>query len=183
MEESTPKPHCYACDSRDVLTCSGCQQPYCFDHASLFDKGKCIACGPNIAYEVERSETTVTGKDGLGHKVQQLRILGDGWPDRMAHIEDMSEKELEEWIEFLKVRLKLVLQTRDTLHICISAGENTLFNKRVEKVRAERGYKIPGVKVVDPSRPKAKLPAEILAARLGLSLEKAEAVLRTLKTK
>jgi hypothetical protein len=179
---------CHICSAETDLLCPKCEQYYCIKCASFFNKRLCLSCGPNTSLGIEVTEG-IPDVDGEVHHGRRFKLIGEGWPDQIEKISELSDADLEAKLDFFKMALKEVVRVRDTMLITLSAMENERFRRTAKKIKSDGGtewYKeAENIKLRSvPARDKA--PSEedsvkSLAKALGITVEKARAVYQKLK--
>jgi hypothetical protein len=180
---------CHICSAGTDLLCPKCERYYCAKCASLFNKKLCLDCGPNTSLGLEVTDG-IPDVDGEVHHGRTFKLIGEGWPDQIEKISELSDAELEAKLDFFKRVLKEVVRVRDTMLITLSAMENERFRRTAEKLKPTGGTdwinrshpETEGIKIQSKSKTSSEEDSvKNLAKALGITVEKARAVYQKLK--
>src|SRR6266849_384974 len=105
---------CTICGDASTSICSKCGQDFC-------DKHYCLVHG-----SLPTQREALTDEDGTKHQGRRIRLIGEGWPNSLRMIKDMSDEELEGQIAGLQKLLQDAIKTADYSRISISAREYEL---------------------------------------------------------
>ena len=181
--ESNPS-SCRFCSDLAVDFCKKCGQEFCRAHKSKYNPRLCVNCVSDATLQLD-SEPLIDD-DGSEHKGRHLKLIGEGWPNSIAALRDMSEEELEEHIAELTVRVKKAQLTLDYSQILKSAAEFDLADRQQNKIRKlrerrttiEKGaLKLNGVSASGNAAKQQRRktdPVQILATTLGIDYETAK---------
>jgi len=101
---------CISCDSPSIRICTHCGQEFCAQHYC-------------ISHEVASERVPIVDEDGTEHRGQRVRLIGEGWPNAIQFIKDLSDDELDTRIAGLQERLKKCIQETDYTQISLAAHE------------------------------------------------------------
>jgi len=101
---------CISCDSPSIRICTHCGQEFCAQHYC-------------ISHEVASERVPIVDEDGTEHRGQRVRLIGEGWPNAIQFIKDLSDDELDARISGLQERLKKCIQETDYTQISLAAHE------------------------------------------------------------
>jgi hypothetical protein len=107
---------CTTCGEPATNICIRCGQDYC-------DRHRCIMHAEPLP---SQREDVITDEDGTEHRGLRIRLIGEGWPNALRMIKDMSDEELENQINGLQKLLQDAIKTADYARISISAREYEL---------------------------------------------------------
>lgn len=151
----------------------------------------CHHCGQDFrdspSFEVK--EEPIVDEDGTTHSGRRIRLIGEGWPNDLRMIKDMTDDELEGQIKGLQELLKNAIQTGEYARISIAAREFELgyrkhsryisAMKRREKLTKQGTLRL-GQKQFRQNA-KQQIPAHIAALmKVGLTYEQAVQLAATL---
>lgn len=105
---------CTLCGELATSLCVKCGQDFC-------DKHYCVVHGT-----LPSQREPLTDEDGTEHQGRRIRLIGEGWPNSLRMIKDMSDEELEGQIASLQKLLQDAIKTADYSRISISAREYEL---------------------------------------------------------
>jgi len=140
----------------------------------------CPHCGQDFSDSFETKSEPIVDEDGSTHSGRRIRLIGEGWPNSLVMIKDLSDDELVTQIKGLQDLLKKAIQTADFAQISIAAREFEYeYRKHSRYVAAirrrekiEQGSIRLNAKSHKPSGP--KIPADIAALMtLGITYEQA----------
>jgi hypothetical protein len=135
--ESTSVPSsCRFCSDLAIDFCKKCGQEFCSAHKSKYNPRLCVNCVSDATLQLD-SEPLIDD-DGSEHKGRHLKLIGEGWPNSIAALRDMSEEELEAHIAELSLRVKKAQLTLDYSQILKSAAEFDLADRQQNKIRKLR---------------------------------------------
>lgn len=184
IPESQPAT-CRFCTEGAVDFCRKCGQEFCRTHRSRYNPKLCHNCVSDVTLDLE-SEPLIDD-EGTARKGRHLKLIGEGWPNSVAALRDMSEDELEAHIAELSLRVKRAQLTLDYSQILKSAAEFDLADRQTSKARAMRtrreniekgALRLNGVSSATPPRKsrRATDKIQVLMDTLGLDYETAKAL-------
>jgi hypothetical protein len=118
----TEEPKCRYCGVlRDVTFCRHCGQDFCKNHSSKYNSLICQDCvtAANLGILSE----PLQDEEGVTHQGRKIRLIGEGWPNSLRYIKDLSDSELEAEIASLQALLEEAIKTADFARISIAARE------------------------------------------------------------
>jgi hypothetical protein len=172
------------CIDTPMAMCKHCGQEYCHKHASRYDSHFCSNCvgDENTSFE----EHPLIDDEGVEHKGRKIRLIGEGWPRELEMIQALTDDELVIKIDEWERQLKLAMIKQEFWRISVSAAkyekEERGHNKR-RKLESRREELKQGSMRVNGQLFKSK-PDDAsakLSKTLGISVEKARAVLELIK--
>jgi uncharacterized Zn finger protein (UPF0148 family) len=83
----------------------------------------CPHCGQDFSDSFETKSEPIIDEDGSTHSGRRIRLIGEGWPNSLVMIKDLSDEELVTQIKGLQDLLKRAIQTADFAQISIAARE------------------------------------------------------------
>jgi hypothetical protein len=83
----------------------------------------CPHCGQDFASDYETKSEQVVDDDGTTHSGRRIRLIGEGWPNDLVMIKDLSDEQLITQIKGLQDLLKRAIQTADYAQISIASRE------------------------------------------------------------
>jgi hypothetical protein len=101
---------CIECGRPSLRICLHCGQEYCAHHFC-------------ITHEMATERTSIVDEDGTGHRGQRVRLIGEGWPNHLLLIKDLSDDELDFRISDLQKALQQAIRTQDYTQISLAAHE------------------------------------------------------------
>jgi len=101
---------CTSCGQPSARICIHCGQDFCSQHFC-------------ITHETATQREPVLDEDGTEHRGQRVRLIGEGWPNALQLIKDLSDEELEVRIAELQKLKAWAVQTNDYSTISIAAHE------------------------------------------------------------
>jgi hypothetical protein len=104
---------CAKCGQPASLFCPKCGQDFCQDH-------RCIMHSQEFATE---STPLPADDEGIVHHGRQIRLIGEGWPNSLRMIREMTDDELRGQIKGLQDLLTDAIRTADYARISIAARE------------------------------------------------------------
>jgi hypothetical protein len=160
--------------------CSHCGQEFCSQHFCT-------------THELATQQEPLADEDGTVHQGRRIRLIGEGWPNSLRMIKDMSDDELEGQIAGLQALLQDAIKTADYARISIAAREYerdyrkhsryVAAMKRREKL-TQGAVRLNSKKHRMDAAAKPLSMAEALAKQMNITLEQATALLGVLgKTK
>lgn len=165
---------CVTCGQPSARICTHCGQEFCTLHFCPM-------------HEVATKVEPLTDEDGTKHEGRRIRLIGEGWPNALKTLDDMSDDELREHLAGMQKLLEQAIQTGNYASISIAAIEYKLSYrehsryvaavKRREKL-VEQGQIRLGNKKIKMGA-KAQIPADIAAIMKlspGMTFEQAVAM-------
>jgi hypothetical protein len=155
---------CAVCGKSAQNFCPRCGQDFCDVH-------HCVMHDTELPNNVV--DEPLIDDEGVEHRGRRIRLIGEGWPNKLRMIKDMSDPELEGQIKGLQSLLQDAIKTADYARISIAAREYELdyrkhsryvaAMKRREKI--EQGAVRLGGRThrMDASGAKIAIPADIAA--------------------
>jgi hypothetical protein len=137
--------------------------------------------------EFRTTSEPLVDDEGVTHEGRHIRLIGEGWPNALRVIKDMTDAELESQVGGLQELLKDAIKTADYARISIAAREYELdyrkhsryvaAMKRREKL-VQGSIRLSGKKHrMDASGQKVAIPADVQALMsLGLTYDQAVAM-------
>jgi hypothetical protein len=116
---TTVRSICAKCGQPSSQFCPHCGQDFCHDH-------RCIMHDEGFKTESH----PLTDEDGVTHKGRRIRLIGEGWPNELSMIKDLTDDELEKQIHGLQKMLEDCVRTGDYARICIAHREYELGYRR-----------------------------------------------------
>jgi hypothetical protein len=164
---------CATCGKPASEFCPRCGQDFCSTH-------RCIMHANGMQTEDE----PLIDDEGVEHRGRRIRLIGEGWPNSLRVIKDMSDSELEQQIGGLQSLLQDAIRTADYARISIAAREFELdYRKHSRYVAAmKRREKLVQGSVrlggkthrLDAVGTKIAIPTDIAAImKLGLTYDQA----------
>ena len=101
---------CVSCGQTSARICSHCGQEFCAQHFC-------------ITHETATTREPVLDEDGTERRGQRVRLIGEGWPNALQLIKDLSDEELDVRIAELQKLKAWAVQTNDYSTISIAAHE------------------------------------------------------------
>ncbi len=101
---------CVTCGAVSVRICTHCGQEFCSRHFC-------------INHEMSTERVPIVDEDGTEHRGERVRLIGEGWPNAIQFIKDLSDEELDARIAGLQARLKKCIQETDYTQISLAAHE------------------------------------------------------------
>ena len=101
---------CVNCGTTAVRICTHCGQEFCSQHFC-------------ITHEMGTERVPIVDEDGTEHRGQRVRLIGEGWPNAIQFIKDLSDEELDVRIAGLQQRLKECIRNTDYTQISLAAHE------------------------------------------------------------
>ena len=166
--------NCIACGLPATRICQHCGQDFCSQHFC-------------ITHELQTESQPLVDDEGVEHKGRRIRLIGEGWPNALLLIKDLSEEELELRIKELQGLLNQAVRTADYAQISIAAHEYERDHrahsryvaaiKRRQKLEKQGQLRL-NKKAHTPGTAQAQAsPAEVLSKTLGIPLDQAKAML------
>jgi hypothetical protein len=167
---------CASCGKPATEFCQRCGQDFCSEH-------RCIM----HSEEFRTTNEPLVDDEGVTHEGRHIRLIGEGWPNSLRVIKDMTDEDLVRQVGGLQELLKDAIRTADYARISISAREYELdyrkhsryvaAMKRREKIQ-QGSVRLGGKKHrMDASGAKVAIPADVQALMsLGLSYDQAVAM-------
>lgn len=180
--EPSATSHCFLCLSQVLKLCIHCGQDFCSDHASKYDTRLCCRCISDSNLSTESSP--LEEDDGTTRQGRHIRLIGEGWPNTLELIQSLSDEDLELKIAELKQRVKQAEISLDYSRITLASAEFEKGDRYHNKLRRLRSIRMKataqGAVRLNAKTHRVVSEAEKLAKTLGLSLEDAQRVMRTL---
>ncbi len=134
---------CFFCTSvimEDKPLCRNCQRPYCFEHRSPLDNSLCTEC-VNFANTSVKSEPLITEDGVVKQNARKITLSGEGWIRERSLIANMTDIELESYINARQEAVYEYEQLLDHARIMIGHAKHEQAEKYNKKLRArsERG--------------------------------------------
>jgi hypothetical protein len=101
---------CITCQRPSLRICLHCGQEYCALHYC-------------VTHEMSTERVAIVDEDGTGHKGQRVRLIGEGWPNHLLLIKDLTDEELDFRISDLQKALQQAIRTQDYTQISLAAHE------------------------------------------------------------
>jgi len=101
---------CTTCGSPSLRICTHCGQEFCSQHFC-------------ISHELGTERVPIVDEDGTEHRGQRVRLIGEGWPNHLTLIKDLSDSELDARISDLQSLLTQAIRTQDYTQISLAAHE------------------------------------------------------------
>lgn len=177
---------CRYCTEASVDFCKHCGQEFCVNHRSRYNSLVCMSCVSDTNLTVESQP--LAEEDGTTHKGRRLKLIGEGWPNSVQMLKNLTDEELDAHIGELTLQLKEAQISLDYSKILLAAAEfqkeHTKWSraiaakKRREKI--EQGSIRLNNKSVRASGPKSVDSAVALAKTLNCTVDEARAVMTML---
>jgi hypothetical protein len=163
---------CTTCGLPSLRICTHCGQEFCASHFC-------------ITHEMSTERVPIVDEDGTEHRGQRVRLIGEGWPNHLLLIKDLSDDELDARIKELQGFLTQAIRTQDYTQISLAAHEYEKgyrqHSRYVAAIKRREKIQQGSVRLnnkrhrVDASGAKTSIPADIAALmKLGnLTYEKA----------
>lgn len=173
---------CFACDSPPNSMCKHCGQEFCHQHASRYDDHFCSNCvgDENTTFE----EHPLIDDEGVEHRGRKIRLIGEGWPRELEMIQSLTDDELTTKIEEWERQLKLAMIKQEFWRISVSAAKyekEERHDSKRRKLESRREELKQGTLRVNARAVRPEDGAAKLSKQLGISVEKARAVLELIK--
>lgn len=129
-------PVCISCDNKEqTKTCLRCHVNYCLHYASKTDNRFCANCisdfhlhetimEKQVSHELADGTVTFSRK----YQARHIKLMGNDWLFAAGLIQDLTDAQIEESIEYHKANVSLMLMER-------------------ESRKLERFHKLAGIKV------------------------------------
>ena len=101
---------CISCGQPSARICTHCGQEFCSQHFC-------------ITHETSTQRESIVDDDGTEHRGERIRLIGEGWPNRLQLIKDLSDGELDVRISQLQRLLADAIRTGDYASISLAAHE------------------------------------------------------------
>jgi len=98
---------CATCAEPASRICTHCGQYFCTKHYC-------------VSHEVSTASDPLIDDEGVEHKGRRIRLIGEGWPNALLLIKDLSDAELDIRIKQLQDLLQQAVRTADYAQICIA---------------------------------------------------------------
>lgn len=177
----SPASTCVTCGKPSERICQHCGQEFCSVHFCPM-------------HEVPTKTEPLTDEDGTVHEGKRIRLIGEGWPNALKSLDDMSDDELREYILGMQKLLEQAIQTGNYASISIAAAEYKLSYKqhsryvaairRREKLQEQGQIRLNNKKFKMGAKP--LIPADIAALMKlspGMTVEQAIALKKVLSGK
>ena len=181
----TPKPaKCFACDSFIVGFCRHCGQDFCEKHRSQRDSRFCSECIGENALQMQ--DEPLVDDEGVTHQGRHIKLIGEGWPASMEMIRTLNDLQLEAKITEWKKLLAEAIKTSEYFRITVCAAEfekEDRYRSKVRKLQKRCEELQQGAIRLNNQKTRVKAPkdpAEALAATMGITVEQARLVMKTL---
>jgi hypothetical protein len=181
--EPTPL-KCRQCDEPCIDFCRHCGQEFCVNHRSRYNPKMCSGCVSDSSLQVAREP--ITDEDGTQHQGTRMRLIGEGWPNSLHLIKDMTDLELEDQISDLATGLKEAQLTLDYKKILYSAAtfeKDRRVHSNAVKARRRREKIEQGAVKLNGKSVRMKTvadPIDLLAKQLKIPYDQAKAVMAML---
>jgi fatty acid/phospholipid biosynthesis enzyme len=143
-------------------TCKSCSQPFCADHASLYDPALCTVCVAHDNTKIDKQPLIDT--EGVKHQGTKLVLTGEAWMRSRDVISKMTDVELESKLTALKNAVheaEMILDYRRIIH---SQAEN---EKEARHTRKTRRRML--IEAVDDAHKANKISATDASARIEVA--------------
>jgi hypothetical protein len=157
--------------------CSHCGQEFCSQHFCQ-------------THELDLQSEPLTEEDGTVHQGRRIRLIGEGWPNELRVIKDMTDDELEKQIAGLQSLLQDAIKTADYARISIAAREYerdyrkhsryVAAMKRREKIQKQGAIRLNAKQHRMSASTKPLTMAETLAKQMNIPLDVAEKLVTAL---
>lgn len=97
------------CGQPAVKICSQCGQDFCENHVCLMHSDP-----------LETKRERVVDEDGVPRRGERIALIGEGWPDRIRMVDDMSDEELTDYLAEHQRRLQKAMKDVDYEQITIA---------------------------------------------------------------
>jgi len=101
---------CVTCQQPASRICTHCGQEFCSKHFC-------------ITHEFGVESKPLVDDEGATHKGRHIRLIGEGWPNHLLLIKDLSDIELDKRIADLQGKLTEAIRTADYTQISLAAHE------------------------------------------------------------
>lgn len=101
---------CTTCNAPAERICIHCGQEFCKKHFC-------------VSHEMSSEREAIVDEDGTEHRGERIRLIGEGWPNDLVMVKDLSDEEIEKQIRGLQALLKNAIQTGDYARISIASRE------------------------------------------------------------
>lgn len=155
--ESLYEPCDYCPDITNTASiCPSCQRRFCDKHASTVDPLKCLQCLPFGEGHIEHITEFVSplfDQNNHPHRGRRIVPTGEGYKTLPRAISEMSEEELEIFIETTALRVHEVERQRDYLKVSLSTAKLEQDERKKEEIASLRSYRSPsrGIKITGTS--------------------------------
>lgn len=181
---------CFRCENIPITFCRHCGQEFCQDHKSRYSEGICCLCVASDNLGIQFVDYIEEDMDAEGnpvkHRGRRIKLIGEGWPNTMQMIDDLSDEALEVFIAERQRLLQEAVKLSEYHRITLAKAEFTKEYKRRSKIaklrsreaqlKTQGGMRVSG-KVVNIGEKRSAQPSEAkLAASLGISIEQLRAV-------
>jgi hypothetical protein len=103
---------CARCGNPATKFCPHCGQDFCDTHQCIMH-----------SQEFQVESHPIIDEDGTRHAGRSLRLIGEGWPNKLRSIKDLTDEQLVEQIKFYQKMLEESVRTADYARICIAHAE------------------------------------------------------------
>ncbi len=137
---------CFKCGVDASLTlCRHCGNEFCGDHRSKYSDQYCYLCiaPDNLGLDYLPLEEEELDADGntVVHRGRRIKLIGEGWPNTMQMVCDLTDEGLEIFIAERQRLLKEAVATAEYHRITLSHAEFTLnYKKHSKAVKLQRRY-------------------------------------------
>ena len=107
------------CGLPAVKICSECGQDFCEEHECLMH-----------SKSLDTKREPVLDEDGEPRRGERIALIGEGWPDRMRMVDDMSDDELIDYIGVHQRRLQKAMKDVDYEQVTIAHASYILGSRQ-----------------------------------------------------
>lgn len=160
------------CGQPAVKICPSCGQDFCENHE----------CRMHTKV-LETAREPVLDEDGAPRHGERIKLIGEGWPDRIKMVDDMTDDELVEYIGVHQRRLQQAQKEVDYEQITIAHAQYVLGHRqhsryvaairRRQKQEAAAGVLNLGTKKTSANK---QIPADIASIMNAFKISYKEAI-------